>query len=703
MQIKSLAFDGQYRINTYTAKEGAVSLNILLSESASSFVRVTYTLRIYLEKKALIAVFLFSIIKKTKSSEGVRRNYAVMKNFLTCGRGFYTVMKTSAVIGFAILFLLHTQILSQAEEKSTLADAADTGIQAGQPEYAQEYEMPDTADTDGWTKQPDETAENGMQPVFTDSQGVIYELYDNSTCYINGYEKQMPGSIVIPEKIYGADKSYTVKGIRETAFADCSGLQKIEIPDSVSDIGKHTFTDCTNLKNILIIPAKSTVKKSGTAVTAAFRINGVLAGAAEHVSLQVRGDLLKKAVSDKKADSVTILAAVTDEGSSTDALPGAVLEEDAVSALADSGKNLKITIKDASGRSYHMKASADRIKKVSGKLELDVKTSRIRQSGSSLELADLKDSTDSLLKSFRTDMKKALQKNSISAGRVKVLKFSFGSGAKLDMDVIFPAEGWESGTEVYVYRYDKNKRNFEPLFYHPPVVSKEGNLKISVSKGGIFAVSKKPFRSMSRKLAEQFLREFEKTYYIDQNGKAVCGWKKIGSEYYYFDRETGVMASSARIDGIKITGSGTAQKTDANVKKIQTMMKARAIVDQVTNASDSRSQKIEKCFRWIFQFPYKRYRRLQPIYRQAGWEVTFANDIFDNHQGCCVSEASAAAFLFHECGYPQVYVACDTSHAWVELNGRVYDPLFAEARGFSEYYNRSYDGYGMRPVLKRLI
>jgi len=163
------------------------------------------------------------------------------------------------------------------------------------------------------------------------------------------------------------------------------------------------------------------------------------------------------------------------------------------------------------------------------------------------------------------------------------------------------------------------------------------------------------------------------------------------------------MASGCTVDGIRLKKSGQAVATNANIQKIQTMIKARNIVLQVTKPGDTLEQKIKKCFLWVFQFPYRQYRRLNPIYRQPGWEVTFANDIFDRRQGCCVSEASATAFLFNECGCKTVYVATDTGHAWVELNGRVYDPLFAEARGFSNYYNRPYAGYGMYAVVKHKI
>lgn len=36
--------------------------------------------------------------------------------------------------------------------------------------------------------------------------------------------------------------------------------------------------------------------------------------------------------------------------------------------------------------------------------------------------------------------------------------------------------------------------------------------------------------------------------------------------------------------------------------------------------------------------------------------------------------------MLHEAGYKTVYVAHDSEHAWVELNGKVYDALFARAK-----------------------
>lgn len=53
-----------------------------------------------------------------------------------------------------------------------------------------------------------------------------------------------------------------------------------------------------------------------------------------------------------------------------------------------------------------------------------------------------------------------------------------------------------------------------------------------------------------------------------------------------------------------------------------------------------------------------------------------------------------------------VYVCTDgyrndeNSHGWTEINGRVYDPLFAEAKSYSRNYGVRYGVYPLSPVMR---
>lgn len=205
-----------------------------------------------------------------------------------------------------------------------------------------------------------------------------------------------------------------------------------------------------------------------------------------------------------------------------------------------------------------------------------------------------------------------------------------------------------------------------------------------------------------KKAKKKFITINDKTYYFDRKGKMYHGWLKKGKKYHYMDRETGVMVYHGKVDGIRIK-KGCAVKTKLNCRKIETMRTASRIVRRITKPSDSIEKKRMKCYKYIIKFPYRRYRLLKTRYKKKGWESTFANDIFKHHAGCCVSTASALAFMFHEIGYKKVYVAFDTSHAWVELNGKVYDSLFSEAKDFWKYYGGTYKSCRLHRVGRRKI
>ncbi len=194
-------------------------------------------------------------------------------------------------------------------------------------------------------------------------------------------------------------------------------------------------------------------------------------------------------------------------------------------------------------------------------------------------------------------------------------------------------------------------------------------------------------------------------YFFSEDGAMQTGWQLIDGGYYCFDRLTGKMARKTRVDGIRVDENGLAEESDYNEYKIETMMKAHQIMLEQTSPKDSMEDKRLKLFNWeMKEHGYHRWRLLDYIYDTSpDWEMTFANDIFDNESGCCVSDACAAAFLFREIGYTDIYVCHDTSHCWFTVGDRLYDPLFAEAKSFEENYNAVCSDYRVNPAGRRRI
>lgn len=190
------------------------------------------------------------------------------------------------------------------------------------------------------------------------------------------------------------------------------------------------------------------------------------------------------------------------------------------------------------------------------------------------------------------------------------------------------------------------------------------------------------------------------SYCFDKNGAMIKGWVKKKKEYYYFDRKSGKLQKNKKVDGIKLKKNGTAKKTKEAVEKIKTMITAREVVAKITKPTDKRSVKISACCKYVMAPPYVRYRFLKPIMNDKGWESTFANDIFKKGKGDCVSQSCALAFLAKECGVKEVYVCHDTSHSWAQLDGKVYDTLFAKAKKDHAYLNVTYAEFKYNGITK---
>ncbi len=214
------------------------------------------------------------------------------------------------------------------------------------------------------------------------------------------------------------------------------------------------------------------------------------------------------------------------------------------------------------------------------------------------------------------------------------------------------------------------------------------------------------FKQQNGKLVKnRFFGKGQNVYYANRKGEIAQGWRKIEGHYYFFDRKSGKLRRNAKADGIKITKNGIAKETKQNIARIKVYMEAQKVVNQVTKPTDSKSQKLYKCYRWMAKFQYKQYRTMRKAKAShpKDWDVIFANDIFLNHNGCCASEASAFAYLAKVCGYKDVSICSDTGHAWVDIGGRLYDPLFAEARSFKDNYNAKYTDYRKHPAYKKKL
>lgn len=200
-----------------------------------------------------------------------------------------------------------------------------------------------------------------------------------------------------------------------------------------------------------------------------------------------------------------------------------------------------------------------------------------------------------------------------------------------------------------------------------------------------------------------------KKYYY-KNGIYLTGLQKIKSRYYYFDKKGRLKTTNIKsggwtyyttlkgvVDGKKkgktyYTMSGK-KLTGSKKADYQTKLRARSVARQITNDKMSLSQKRLACFNWVKNHPYMHWRNFSMT---SGWMSAYADDHFLRGRGNCISDACAFAYLAQAIGYSKVYICLDekrateSTHAWCELDGRAYDPLFASSYGMGRAYNASY-------------
>ncbi|HIZ22081.1 MAG TPA: hypothetical protein IAA21_04680 [Candidatus Blautia faecigallinarum] len=210
-----------------------------------------------------------------------------------------------------------------------------------------------------------------------------------------------------------------------------------------------------------------------------------------------------------------------------------------------------------------------------------------------------------------------------------------------------------------------------------------------------------------------------KKYRTDKSGSPVTGLKKIGGKTYYFNSK-GVMQTGtvtlkkvtyyfkdngqleARKSGSKYYDANGKQMNSVKANQFETLQRAKGIVKKITTSKMTKQEKLKKCFDWVVSKPYVTRRRFS---NTQGWPAVYANDHFVLGGGNCFSDAAAFAYLAKALGYTKVYVCVDSDgrggsgHSWAEVNGLVYDPLFAEAKGYSKNYGVRYGVYVLHPIL----
>ncbi len=198
-----------------------------------------------------------------------------------------------------------------------------------------------------------------------------------------------------------------------------------------------------------------------------------------------------------------------------------------------------------------------------------------------------------------------------------------------------------------------------------------------------------------------------KQYYFNWNHTVAAGCTRVGKKYYLFSKKGALQTKDTTQDGILYyvadncveaykKGSTYYYPDGKPMSKLDaydydTYQTARQIAADITNDRMSKAQKLKTVFIWVMK---KSYITKRSFTTKPGWIPLYANDHFHGKGSTCQGDAAAFAYLAKAVGYKDVYVCMDSpnpgGHAWTEIAGKAYDPLFAQNRGFYKHYAIEY-------------
>ena len=193
-----------------------------------------------------------------------------------------------------------------------------------------------------------------------------------------------------------------------------------------------------------------------------------------------------------------------------------------------------------------------------------------------------------------------------------------------------------------------------------------------------------------------------KQYYFDEKGIQRTGWQLIGKNYYYFkigEAKKGSMVTDKTVNGVRLDKKGKAVLTKDSKEKLKLMVHASEVVEEITDWSMSKMERLRKCFDYTkHTYHYYNWRKFSNV---KNWDKLYASDMFFHGKGNCFSYAAAFAYLANAVGY-SANVISSGGHGWAEIDGRVFDPDWALASRVDSYFNMSYSlsGRGGRPNYK---
>lgn len=198
-------------------------------------------------------------------------------------------------------------------------------------------------------------------------------------------------------------------------------------------------------------------------------------------------------------------------------------------------------------------------------------------------------------------------------------------------------------------------------------------------------------------LPDRFVEKDGKTYYASSVGDIItsfAGPQEIGEALYYFNEDHSILKSGYAghsyfgSDGKYTTKSST---VDALVEKA---------LKKCTTPEMTKEEKLRASYKYLRDNCKYLARPHQPRGSNA-FVMESAKFMFRNMKGNCYCFASCFLLMARRIGYTQAYVVSggvgtkNSDHAWVMIDGKIFDPELEYAYRYRYAKKKDYDLYNM--------
>ena len=194
-------------------------------------------------------------------------------------------------------------------------------------------------------------------------------------------------------------------------------------------------------------------------------------------------------------------------------------------------------------------------------------------------------------------------------------------------------------------------------------------------------------------------------YYFDQDGYMYIGWLYEYGDWYYMDHDGVMLTGLQYIDGrsyrfndygawVPHSASGSTMNYDQSSDLITPELYEFLlnVYDSCITEDMTDEEKLYAAFLYVSDRSHFYYNvKRMPYYLGMDWPLVYTLDMMQDGGSDCHGFTALFGYLARMIGYDNILWNQVGSHAWLEIDGLIYDPVYMESTYYLEIFGCTYE------------